>query len=310
MKFKFWSSARLPRWMQRRELPWFVGGMAAMAIFTATAQYTGTTQSDANCELGQAAQSAVNNKVQMIGLTAVDPSKFFQVGSGSSCIGDFSLMNFDFSNLIPDVMGLISSAMSNLVDSMINRAVSAACTVARQSVGNVIGTYNNAVTMVQGAPQTMIDSSIGQASSTVMNNAAMSWNTSGLTSGSSNFSLSGLSGSSSSTSSAAPTAVNTYLGQIQNSAAGFTAAASSLATAKMNLDQANSVVASYANNPNGVPSWATDQQKAAKDAYDKAQATYDASRSQVTAPVAASASQTSVQSVGASSTSTGGSVLQ
>jgi len=201
-------------------------------------------------------------------------------------------------------MGLLSSAVSGIVDKLKNAAIGAACKVARDSMSSVITSYNSATYMLRGAtnaPSYLLDSTIGQVSSKAMNDASQAWSTSGVTSGvtsvlgsvtANGASLSSLSNYSSSTSS--------YLSQIQNSAAGFSTAASNLESAKMNLEQANSVVASYGNSTTGVPTWATDQQKTAAAALSQAQATYNATKSQVTAPVASASSSSSTLSTGSS----------
>jgi len=68
----------LPRWMRSRELIWFAGGMAAAVVFTATAEIatSAATSTSTDCGAAVAAQKAVNDKVMMIGMTSVDPSKY------------------------------------------------------------------------------------------------------------------------------------------------------------------------------------------------------------------------------------------
>lgn len=87
-----------------------VAGIFCGMVFSARSEITGwinhgQTQTPACDQLAQAAQEAVNNKVQVIGMTSPDPGKYFNSGSPDSCLGDMSIANIDLSKLIPDPLG-------------------------------------------------------------------------------------------------------------------------------------------------------------------------------------------------------------
>ncbi|MBN3729399.1 hypothetical protein G3N98_00390 [Burkholderia sp. Tr-20390] len=109
-------------------------GIAVMAQQSSTDPNTSST----NCAVSTAAQSALNNRITMIGMTQPDPSKYFTVGGVSSCIG--AITNIDLSKLIPDPMGILTS----LAQQALQMGVNAACTAARNSLSDLLGKYNYA----------------------------------------------------------------------------------------------------------------------------------------------------------------------
>ncbi|MDM8356631.1 hypothetical protein [Pandoraea communis] len=137
---------------------------AGAAISTGIAvwaqQSASGTSTTTDCVIAQAAQDALNRRIQMVGVTQPDPSKYFTVGGVSSCIG--ALSSIDLSNLIPDPMNWISSAVKQVTQ----MAVQAACTAARNSLSDFIGKYNYAAGLINGGGASAVnylDSSLGKA---------------------------------------------------------------------------------------------------------------------------------------------------
>ncbi|WP_249204700.1 hypothetical protein [Burkholderia cenocepacia] len=138
-------------------------GIAVMAQQSATDANTSST----NCAVSAAAQSALSNRITMIGMTQPDPAKYFTVGGVSSCIG--ALSNIDLSKLIPDPMGILTS----LAQQALQMGVNAACTAARNSLSDLIGKYNyaagilnNGSGMITGYLDQQIGKSVGVALTT------------------------------------------------------------------------------------------------------------------------------------------------
>lgn len=166
-----------------RELGWFVGGVAVALALSATAQLANAPGVQPPCDLNNAATQAMNNKIQMVGMTSTDPGKYFNAGSPDSCLGDLSLANLDLSNLIPDPIGLLSIGLDSLIDALKKAAIAAACKAVRNSVGDVIGKYNSAIGSINGTldirgqTNQLIDSTIGDASRKALDGQAMNWKT-------------------------------------------------------------------------------------------------------------------------------------
>jgi hypothetical protein len=143
---------------------------AAMATgFAVWAQVSNTTtpQASTSCALSTAAQTTLNNRIAMIGMTQPDPSKYFTIGGISSCIG--LIQNLDLSNLIPDPMGLLTS----LAKQAIAIGEQMACTAARQSLADTLNKYNYGATLLNGGGNTavnMIDASIGKSVGVALTN--------------------------------------------------------------------------------------------------------------------------------------------
>ncbi|KVV07436.1 hypothetical protein [Burkholderia ubonensis] len=144
-------------------------GIAVMAQQSSTDAAASST----NCAVSTAAQSALNGRITMIGMTQPDPSKYFTVGGVSSCIG--SLSNIDLSKLIPDPMGILTS----LAQQALQMGVNAACTAARNSLSDLIGKYNfaagmlnNGSGMITGYLDQQIGKSVGVALTTYGTNYA------------------------------------------------------------------------------------------------------------------------------------------
>lgn len=146
-----------------KNMAWMLGGIAISAVVAVSAQQISqqATAAQAPCVLTDAMQSALNEKIKMIGLTSPDPAKYFTVGGPDSCLGDFAVANLDLSRLIPDPMGLLSDAVVNGVSKLANAAIGTACKAARKSFSGTISQYNSAVGLVTGDSSAMIDKAIG-----------------------------------------------------------------------------------------------------------------------------------------------------
>ncbi|WP_454727854.1 MULTISPECIES: hypothetical protein [Cupriavidus] len=143
-----------------RELAWGLGGLAMAGIVTVSAQqYTAASTESPPCPISDSIQQAINNKVALIGSTGTDVSKYFAVGSATSCIDSLLNTSFDLSKLIPDPLGWLSDAAQAAVRKATEAAVGKLCTAARNSMGDIISKYNGATSSVSGW-KTQIDTSI------------------------------------------------------------------------------------------------------------------------------------------------------
>lgn len=141
---------RIGRWVRPsvKNVAWMLGGVAVATLVTVSAQqYTGGNTTNPPCDLGTAAQNAVNNRIRMIGLTNPDPDKYFN----QNCLGDLAFADLDLSNLIPDALGWITDAMATAYQKLKQAAVNKVCTAARNAFGDTIGQYNSALNEVNGS---------------------------------------------------------------------------------------------------------------------------------------------------------------
>lgn len=292
-----------------REASYFVAGVLVSVAIVSSAQYAASSTTSQPCALDAAMQDAVNKKIQIIGMTSPDPGKYFSAGSADSCFGDISLASLDLSLLIPDPIGLMTTAITAAIDKLKEMAIKKVCSAVRGAVGDVIGRYNYAINSVNGLDGgaivgNLIDSKIGDLSRQAMDGYAMNWQT-GLSSSSSRDVLSGLLSSSSSSSSghkstgSVPTGTVTLLNQNAADASSFTVAAGNLEAARIKLMNAQSRLTSAQSV--GIGNMVASAEEAVK----QAQAQYDQAKA------AADSAQTSVMGSGASpaQTSTGSAVF-
>lgn len=167
-----------------KNMVWMVGGIAVSAVFAVSAQQymSSATPTEEDCALRDAMDRVINDKVRMIALTNPDPSKYFQVGGASSCLGDFSLANLDLSRLIPDPLGLLTGAVIDAATKLATAAISKVCAAARSTIGSTIGQYNTAINMVNGSPNSgglikgTIDTAIGVEASNLGDKFGVDYN--------------------------------------------------------------------------------------------------------------------------------------
>lgn len=148
---------------------WMAGGIAIALAVTVAAQQSASTDTPIPCDLGAAAQAAMNDRIKLIASTSSDPSKYFN----QNCLGDFSFASLDLSVMIPDPMGLLTDAALKAADKLKNAAINKVCAAARNSLNDTIGRYNEVINTTNtigngfgGAVTNLIDNSIaGQAQS-------------------------------------------------------------------------------------------------------------------------------------------------
>lgn len=157
----------------------FAAGISVAIAGGAVAEYATQLAKPDECPLTRSAENAVNNNIRMIAMTSVDPGKYFNAGSPDSCLGGMAIANLDLSMLIPDPLGLLSIGIDGLIDGLKKAAIGAACAAVRNSVGDVIGKYNNAIGSINGElnVQGKIDSAIGDASRQMLDGYALNWKT-------------------------------------------------------------------------------------------------------------------------------------
>jgi hypothetical protein len=120
------------------------GGLALAAPAPAHAQSTGN-----NCLVRQAADAAVQRQIALIDAAKVNPSSFFN--GDKSCIAGDLLKRFDLSNLIPDLQGFLTSAATNLVQSVIDQAKRQVCQILDNQLQDTIGSINRQMNSFQSS---------------------------------------------------------------------------------------------------------------------------------------------------------------
>jgi phage-related minor tail protein len=104
----------------------------------------GAAHAESGCVIEQAAQAALDRQVKAIEAAQTDVGSFF---SGSnSCINSNLLQMIDFSNVIPDLAGLVSSLGTEAINNMLNSAIAQACEVANEQIADVTGNLNSSLT--------------------------------------------------------------------------------------------------------------------------------------------------------------------
>lgn len=121
-----------------------VGGLALAVPAPAHAQSTGN-----NCLVRQAADAAVQRQIALIDAAKVNPSSFFN--GPNSCIAGDLLKRFDLSNLIPDLSGFLTSAATNLVQSVIDQAKRQVCQILDDQLRDTIGSINRQMNSFQSS---------------------------------------------------------------------------------------------------------------------------------------------------------------
>ncbi|WP_244276251.1 hypothetical protein [Methylobacterium indicum] len=120
------------------------GGLALAVPAPAHAQSTGN-----NCLVRQAADAAVQRQIALIDAAKVNPSSFFN--GPNSCIAGDLLKRFDLSNLIPDLSGFLTSAATNLVQSVIDQAKRQVCQILDDQLRDTISSINRQMTSFQSS---------------------------------------------------------------------------------------------------------------------------------------------------------------
>ncbi|WP_244538678.1 hypothetical protein [Methylobacterium sp. ap11] len=121
-----------------------VGGLALAVPAPVRAQSTGN-----NCLVRQAADAAVQRQIALIDAAKVNPSSFFN--GPNSCIAGDLLKRFDLSNLIPDLSGFLTSAATNLVQSVIDQAKRQVCQILDSQLRDTIGSINQQMNSFQSS---------------------------------------------------------------------------------------------------------------------------------------------------------------
>ena len=136
--------ARIPQVRSSILLAAVAGGLALAVPAPAHAQSTGN-----NCLVRQAADAAVQRQIALIDAAKVNPSSFFN--GDKSCIAGDLLKRFDLSNLIPDLSGFLTSAATNLVQSVIDQAKRQVCQILDDQLRDTIGSINRQMNSFQSS---------------------------------------------------------------------------------------------------------------------------------------------------------------
>lgn len=119
-----------------------VGVFSAVLAFSVFAQ---TPPKQEKCDVAKAADFAVQSHLQMVNSAAINPGKYFVPGGEGSCISPVMLQSFDLSNLIPDIMSLITGALESAINNVIRGAMRAVCNAANDAVQGTVGQLNTAI---------------------------------------------------------------------------------------------------------------------------------------------------------------------
>lgn len=162
----------------------FVAGICVATAFAARSEIAAminpSTQATPGCDgLQKAMSAALNNNVRLVAETSIDPGKYFDAGSPDSCLGNLSTANIDLSKLISDPMGMLTGGVDSMIDGLKKAALGAACTAARNSVGDTISKFNAVMSTINGDlnTQARIDTTIGDTSRQILDAAATTWQT-------------------------------------------------------------------------------------------------------------------------------------
>ena len=136
--------ARIPQVRSSILLAAVAGGLALAVPAPAHAQSTGN-----NCLVRQAADAAVQRQIALIDAAKVNPSSFFN--GPNSCIAGDLLKRFDLSNLIPDLSGFLTSAATNLVQSVIDQAKRQVCQILDDQLRDTISSINRQMNSFQSS---------------------------------------------------------------------------------------------------------------------------------------------------------------
>lgn len=136
--------AQIPQVRSSILLAAVAGGLALAVPAPAHAQSTGN-----NCLVRQAADAAVQRQIALIDAAKVNPSSFFN--GPNSCIAGDLLKRFDLSNLIPDLSGFLTSAATNLVQSVIDQAKRQVCQILDDQLRDTIGSINRQMNSFQSS---------------------------------------------------------------------------------------------------------------------------------------------------------------
>lgn len=157
---------------------WMLGGVVLAVAITVGAQQAPPAPPIAPCDdLTKAMSAALQKNITMIGGMQPDPTKYFTPGGPNSFICGISLANLDLSGLIPDVMGLLSAAATQLLNAAMNKA----CNAVTRNFGGTVNQVNSAINMANGVTngpvvQNAIDSAVGRTVDNALGQYATNYN--------------------------------------------------------------------------------------------------------------------------------------
>lgn len=261
-------------------LSWLVGGVLLSTAVMVSAQYYNDSSQPQpeDCELKDAISQTVNNRIKIVGMTSPDPAKYFSVGGTESCLGNISLADIDLSQMIPDFAGILTSAVTNAIEQAIKAAIRKACTAARSTISDYITKYNDAVDTINGAGDYVadrIDAEVGKAVSDAAAQYGIDYNIgAGSGTGGDTYTIKPpASGNGLFTGGQTNTNLLNKTGQ---NAADLTNAAANRERARINLEQAKSYAAMFANQSQGETGASLEYQMA-QQRLQQAQQSYDLS---------------------------------
>lgn len=111
------------------------------------------------CIVQDAADAAVQRQIALIDAAKVDPASFF--AGPNSCINADLLKQFDLSNLIPDLAGWLTSAVTDAISNAITAAQQQVCNVMNEQLQNAVSAINSQMSAFQGTLTSPLNAALG-----------------------------------------------------------------------------------------------------------------------------------------------------
>lgn len=118
--------------------------------------------SSSGCMVMAASNAALGRRLAGIDATKVNVNSFFN--GANSCIGSDLLKNIDLSSSIPDLSGLLSSSLTNLVTKALNAAKSQVCSLVQDEAQGVVSRLNSELGQYQSSIGNNLSDVLGQNS--------------------------------------------------------------------------------------------------------------------------------------------------
>lgn len=115
--------------------------VAALAMIVASESCVAQTTGADDCLVSQAADAAQQRQLAMLDAAKINPQDFFS--GPQSCISSALLQNFDLSNFIPDLAGMLTGGIGNMISSVINQAQQQVCSILNSQIRDVVQQMNS-----------------------------------------------------------------------------------------------------------------------------------------------------------------------
>ncbi len=141
----------------------FLGALPRAALLIGLLVSTSLTirpaEAASQCIVQDAADAAVQRQIALIDAAKVDPASFF--AGPNSCINADLLQQFDLSNLIPDLAGWLTSAVTDAISNAITAAQQQVCNVMNEQLQNAVSAINSQMSAFQGTLTSPLNAALG-----------------------------------------------------------------------------------------------------------------------------------------------------